>query len=115
VTTATKRIRQLILSAALALVSVVVVQTLARAAQVQVTGAAGKAAQHATMNFNAAAREEALGPMLLNEHRTIHRPVARATGGALQSSDANGTQQAASERDLSPMEASVQSGSARQL
>lgn len=111
-TTATKRIRQLILSAALALVSVVVVQTLARAAQVQVTGAAGKAAQHATMNFNAAAREEALGPMLLNEHRTIHRPVARATGGALQSSDAIGMQQAASERDLSPMEASVQSPAA---
>jgi hypothetical protein len=112
VTTATKRIRQLILSAALALVSVVVVQTLARAAQVRVTGTVGKAAQHATMNFNAAAREEALGPMLLNEHRTIHRPVARATGGALQSSDANGTQQAASERDLSPMEASVQSPAA---
>ena len=107
----TKRIRQFILSAAVVLVSVVVVQTLATAAQVRVTGTAGKAAQHATMNFTAAAREAALGPMPLNEHRTIHRPVARATGGALQSGDALGTQ-AAAEQELSPTNASTQSPAA---
>jgi hypothetical protein len=107
----TKRIRQFILSAALALVSVAVVQTLATAAQVRVTGTAGKAAQQATMNFTAAAREAALGPMPLNEHRTIHRPVARATGGALQSGDPLGTQ-AAAEQELSPTNASTQSPAA---
>ena len=59
------------------LVSVVAgVQTLAAGASVQVTGTAGEAAQHASFNFKAGAREEALGPMPLNEHRTILRPVA---------------------------------------
>jgi hypothetical protein len=77
VTSTTQRIRQLILSAAIVLVSVVAgVQTLAAAASVQVTGTAGEAAQHASFNFKAGAREEALGPMPLNEHRTILRPVA---------------------------------------
>ena len=74
VTTTTQRIRQLILSAAIALVSVVGVQTLAGAAPVEVTGTAGKAAQRASINFKAVAREEAFGPMPLNEHRKIHRP-----------------------------------------
>src|ERR1700738_875724 len=111
VTLTTKRIRRFVLSAAVVLVSVVVVQTLATAAQVRVTGTAGKAAQHATMNFTAAAREAALGPMPLNEHRTIHRPIARATGGALQSADALGTQ-AAAEQELSPVNASAQSPAA---
>jgi hypothetical protein len=112
VTKTTKRVRRLILSAALALASVVVLQPLAKATEVRVTGTAEKAAQHATMNFNAAAREEALGPMPLNEHRTIHRPVARATGGALQSSDALATQRSTAEQQLSPTDASVQSPAA---
>ena len=72
----TQRIRQLILSAAIALVSVVGIQTFAGAAPVAITGTAAKAAQHASFNFKALAREEALGPMPLNEHRTILRPVA---------------------------------------
>src|ERR1700694_5556503 len=111
VTLTTKRIRRFVLSAAVVLVSVVVVQTFARAAQVRVTGTAGKAAQHATMSFAAAAREAALGPMPLNEHRTIHRPVARATGGALQGGDALATE-AAGEQELSSMNASAQSPAA---
>jgi hypothetical protein len=72
----TQRIRQLILSTAIALVSVVGIQTFAGAAPVAITGTAAKAAQHASFNFKALAREEALGPMPLNEHRTILRPVA---------------------------------------
>jgi hypothetical protein len=76
VTSTTQRIRQLILSAAIVLVSVAGAQTLAAAASVQVAGTAGEAAQHASFNFKAGAREEALGPMPLNEHRTILRPVA---------------------------------------
>lgn len=72
----TQRIRQLILSTAIALVSIVGIQTFAGAAPVAITGTAAKAAQHASFNFKALAREEALGPMPLNEHRTILRPVA---------------------------------------
>jgi hypothetical protein len=72
----TQRIRQLILSTAIALVSVVGIQTFAGATPVAITGTAAKAAQHASFNFKALAREEALGPMPLNEHRTILRPVA---------------------------------------
>ena len=72
----TQRIGQLILSTAIALVSVVGIQTFAGAAPVAITGTAAKAAQHASFNFKALAREEALGPMPLNEHRTILRPVA---------------------------------------
>ena len=72
----TQRIRQLILSTAIALVSVVGIQTFAGAAPVAITGTAAKAAQHASFNFKVLAREEALGPMPLNEHRTILRPVA---------------------------------------
>jgi hypothetical protein len=64
------------LSTAIALVSVVGIQTFAGAAPVAITGTAAKAAQHASFNFKALAREEALGPMPLNEHRTILRPVA---------------------------------------
>ena len=87
-TTTTQRIRQLILSAAIALVSVAGVQTLAATAPIQVTGTAGKAAQHASFNFKAIAIEEALGPMPLNEHRTILRPVAPRIESATESEGA---------------------------
>jgi hypothetical protein len=76
VTTTARQIRQFILSAAIALVSVVGVQTLAGAAPVKSTGTAGKAAQRALINFKKAAREEAFGPMPLNEHRKVPRPLA---------------------------------------
>jgi hypothetical protein len=88
VTITTQRIRQLILSAAIALVSVAGVQTLAATAPIQVTGTAGKAAQHASFNFKAIAIEEALGPMPLNEHRTILRPVAPRIESATESEGA---------------------------
>jgi Putative Ig domain len=76
VTTTIRQIRLLIFSAAIALVNVVGVQTLAGAAPVQATGTAGKAVQHASINFKTLAREEAFGPMPLNEHRGIHSPLA---------------------------------------
>ncbi len=109
-TTAAQQIRQLILAATLALVSIAGVQTLAGAAPVQVTGTAGKAAQHATINFKTAAREEALGPMPLNEHRSIHRPAARRAGQALESSDVLAVPQATAQQ--APIDASVQSPAA---
>jgi Putative Ig domain len=84
VTTTARQIRLLILSAAIALVSVVGVQTLAGAAPVQATGTAGKAAQRASINFKTVAREEAFGPMPLNEHRKIHRPLAPRIESATQ-------------------------------
>jgi hypothetical protein len=74
VTSTTHRIRQLIFSAAIGFAGVAAAQTFACAAPVQVTGTAGKAAQHASINFKEAAREEALGPMPLNQNRNVHRP-----------------------------------------
>ncbi|MGH7913501.1 MAG: hypothetical protein ACREPW_02470, partial [Candidatus Binataceae bacterium] len=109
-TTSARRIRQFIFSAAIALMSVVGIQTLAGATPVQTDGMAGTAAQRALINFKAIAREEALGPMPLNEHRKIRRPMARDAGGALPDSDALGAPQAlAQEEALSSTEASVQS------
>jgi hypothetical protein len=76
VTTTTQRIRQLVLSISCALMSVVGVQTVAGAAPLRIAGTPGKAAQHAVINFKTKAREEAYGPMPLNERRRIHRPLA---------------------------------------
>jgi hypothetical protein len=66
------------------------VQSLAGAAPVRVTGTAGKAQQHASIDFKAIAREEAYGPMPLNEHRMIHHPVPRTSGAAPQSGQVPG-------------------------
>jgi hypothetical protein len=81
---------------AIALMSVAGVQTVAGAAPVRTAGTPGKAAQHASVNFKAIAREEALGPMPLNEHRRIHHPVLRAAEGsdALNPSQAAAQEQA---------------------
>jgi hypothetical protein len=84
----TQRIRQLILSTVIALVSIVGIQTLAKAAPVRITGTVGKAAQHASFNFKAVAHEEAFGPLPLNEHRTIHRPFAQRMESATESQEA---------------------------
>lgn len=112
-TTTTQRIRQLIASSAIALVSVAGVQALAAAAPVQVTGTAGKAAQRVSINFKAITREEAYGPMPLNEHRKIHRPVSRTADAALQSSDGSGSSRtAAQEQAPASTEASAQSPAA---
>jgi hypothetical protein len=83
-TTTARQIRQLILSAAIALVSVVGVQTLAGAAPVEATGTAGKATLRASINFKTLARAEAYGPMPLNENRKIHRPLAPGNESATQ-------------------------------
>jgi len=99
VTTTTRQIRQLILSTAIALVFVAGVQTLAGAAPVRVTGTAGKAAEHASIDFKAIAREEAYGPMPLNEHRMIHHPVPRTSGAAPQ----NGPVPGASPEETQPL------------
>jgi hypothetical protein len=84
----TQRIRQHILSTVIALVSIVGIQTLAKAAPVRITGTVGKAAQHASFNFKAIAREEAFGPLPLNEHRTIHRPFAQRMESATETQEA---------------------------
>jgi hypothetical protein len=110
VTTTTRQIRQFPLSIAIVLLGVVCVQTFADAAPVSIRGTAGEAAQRASINFKAIAREQALGPMPLNEHRTIHRPMARPTDGALPNDEglsALGTM--AQRPTLSSTEASEQS------
>jgi len=113
-TTTARQIRQLIRSTLIVIVGVAGVQTLAWPAPLRVTGTAGKAAQHASINFKTISREEALGPMPLNEHRTIHRPVARAaTDGAPESSNGfDASEVAAPEQASSSTEASVQSPAA---
>ena len=87
-TTTTRQIRRFIISAAIALVSVVGAQTMAGAAPIQMTGTVGKAAQHASMNFKRVVREEAFGPMPLNEHRQIHRPLAPRIESATENEEA---------------------------
>jgi Putative Ig domain len=111
VTTTLRQIRQFLLSAAIALLAVVCVQPLAGAAPVRISGTTGKAAQHASINFKGIAREEAWGPMPLSEHRTIHRPVAPPTDGALQRGDGLGAppRAAGQEQALPSPEASAQS------
>jgi len=111
-TSTTQRFRQLILPIAIALVSVGGIRTAAKAAPVGITGTAAKAAQHASFNFKAGAREEALGPLPLNENRTIHRPVSRNAGEALESVDspsADAPPTAASEPTLASTQPSAQS------
>ena len=95
--TTTQRIGQLLLSVGIALMGVAGFQTVAYAAPLRIAGTPGKAAQRASISFKAIAREEALGPMPLNEHRSIHRPVARATNRALESSDGFGAPRAAAQ------------------
>ena len=112
-TPTTRQIRQLILSAAIALMTLAVVQTVAGAAPLRIAGTPGKAAQHASIDFKAIGREEAYGPMPLNEHRWIHRPVARAADGALQGSDLlNASQAATQEQAPESTQTSTQSPAA---
>ena len=96
-TTIKNLILQAILSMAIALVSIPCVQTLAAAAAVRATGTAGQASQHASFNFDAAAHEEALGPMPLNEHRTIHRPLSPLSQSTSQNEDAAAAPQSAAQ------------------
>ena len=87
-TSTTRQTRQFILSTAIALVSILGTQVLAGAAPIRISGIAGKAAQHASFNFKAIAREEALGPMPLNEHRVVHRPFAPRIDSTIEDEEA---------------------------
>lgn len=86
-----------ILSMAIALVSISCVQTLSEVAAVRATGTAGQASQHASFNFDAAAHEAALGPMPLNEHRTIHRPLSPLSQSTAQDEAAAAAPQSAAQ------------------
>ena len=102
-----RHIWQLILSSAIGLLSVICFQTLAGAVPLIVSGTAGRASQHVSINFKGISRDEALGPMPLNEHRGIHRPVARPADGSLKNSEVFDAPQEQAQALSSTVEASV--------
>jgi len=75
VTATVHRIRRGVLTATMLFICATGASALDHSSAIRVKGKAAKASLHTSINFKAIAHQEAYGPMPLNEHRLIHRPM----------------------------------------